>query len=200
MEGVLCVLCSYGWHDTFIGCCHASLLGSVDILEQILHSSGWAADGFIIQLQRARQKQGQRHFGVADAPLNQINLEVIYLQKAAFSRQKEQPPTTCQLHATALSVESYYITTVCAGRGINRILLIPMSVSIPSVCPVTTGSVWKKKPVQVFSVNTVLLCLPLGWKAAAFMRRVLKPRHSWNFSSCCVERCLKFVACVSSLT
>lgn len=37
LEGVLCVLCSYGWHDIFISCCHASLLGLVDILEHFLH-------------------------------------------------------------------------------------------------------------------------------------------------------------------
>lgn len=94
LEGVLCVLCSYGWHDIFTGCCHASLLGFADILEHFLHRSGWATESHIIQFQRPSQNPGQIHFGVADAPLNQINLEVIYLQKATFSGRLEQPQTT----------------------------------------------------------------------------------------------------------
>ena len=32
------MLYSYGWHEIFIGCCHSSLLGLVDILEHFLHS------------------------------------------------------------------------------------------------------------------------------------------------------------------
>lgn len=70
LEGALCVLCSYGWHDIFIGCCHASLLGLVDILEPFLHSSGWATASCIILFQRRRQNQGHILYGVADVPLN----------------------------------------------------------------------------------------------------------------------------------
>ncbi len=81
--------------------------------------------------ERPSQKQGQIHFGAADAPLNQINLEVIYLQKASFSRQNEQPATAWQPHVTAVCVLLFYMFqftthTEISTDGNDRILLIPI--------------------------------------------------------------------------
>lgn len=99
LEGLLWFLSSYGRHDIFVGCCHASLLGSllglVEILELYLHSSGWAT--------------GSDTFWSSWCCVELDSFRSRLFSESHISKELGQTQTTWLLYDTALNVRFYYM-------------------------------------------------------------------------------------------